>query len=198
MYMMSNEENLILWITKGEEEAIKYIFDLYYSNMCLYAFTFLKDHDSAKDIVEDIFIQLWLKAKTIDIKTSLKSYLFQSVRNNCIKLIRDQNRRKRAIRHYISYDPEILNPVSREYPISNLILGEIEEKVIKVFESLPPQCKKIFELSRFDNLTYYQISKELNISISTVKTQMSRAFQKFRKELIDYIPLIIMLLMKFL
>ena len=195
---MSDEEKLILWLATGEEKAIKHIYDLYYDNMCLYAFTFLRDHDSSKDIVEEIFIQLWLKAKTVNIKTSLKNYLFRSVRNNCLKHIRDKERHEHAVGDYIFHDPEILNPVSKEYPISNLILREIEEKIKKVLESLPAQCKKIFELSRFENLTYHQISKQLNISVSTVKTQMSRAFQKFREELSDYIPLIITSLIFFL
>jgi len=99
---------------------------------------------------------------------------------------------------YYLIDQELLHPVTPDYPISNLILQELEEKASQVLDSLPSQCRRIYDLNRFENLSYSEIAKKLDISVGTVKTQMSRAFQKLREALKEYIPLLFFALLNFL
>ena len=194
---MHTEEELIQLLNEGNEEAIKLLFDKYYEGLCLYAESLVKNHQVAEEIVEDIFINLWFKSKSIKIYYSIKNYLYRSTHNNCIKNLNKLKADKKRIEdlNYVLEDNEILQPNSINYPISNLIVKELEDKAEKILESLPEQCKKIYFLNRYENLSYSKIAEKLNITVGTVKTQMSRAFSKFREGLKDYIPLLLLVFM---
>jgi RNA polymerase sigma-70 factor (ECF subfamily) len=97
--------------------------------------------------------------------------------------------------NYLYDDSEMLYPYNEDIPLSEMIIREIEEKAEAVLESLPQQCREIYILNRFKNMSYSEIAGRLNISVSTVKTQMGRAFYKFRESLKDYLPLIIMIVL---
>jgi RNA polymerase sigma-70 factor (family 1) len=192
---MKEESEILQLLGKGDEKPIKIIFDKYYEGLCLYAESLIKNKQKVEEIVEDIFIYLWLNSKSIKIYSSLKNYLFRSVHNNCLKYLKKQ--KAELLIHgdwdYLIKDKEILQPDSYNYPVSNLIVNELEEKANKILDKLPKQCKKIYSLNRYENLSYSEIAKKLNITVGTVKTQMSRAFSKFREGLTEYIPLLLIL-----
>ena len=188
-----NDDIYLNNVKSGNEEAFKSLFDHYYDGMCLYANSIVHNPEAAEEIVEDIFIYLWCNIKKISILTSLKSYLYRSVHNNCLKYIDKLKTRNKhlEINNYQLEDVDILYPYYDNIPISEIIIKEIEEKAEAVLQSLPDQCKEIYLLNRYQNLSYADIAAKLNISVSTVKTQMGRAFQKFRENLRDYMPLLI-------
>jgi len=194
--LMKSEEELLQLLQSGDENSIKLIFNKYYEGLCLYAESLTRNHQLAEEIVEDIFIHLWINAKSLSITKSIKNYLYRSVHNNCLKRI-DKLRTERKTLENIPYyllDNELLQPFSVDQPLSTLIARELEEKANNVLESLPEQCREIYKLNRFENQTYSEIAKKLNITVSTVKTQMSRAFQKFRDGLGEYISLLVIAL----
>jgi RNA polymerase sigma-70 factor (ECF subfamily) len=184
-------------VKSGNEVAFKSLFNQYYDGMCLYANSIVHDYEAAEEIVEDIFVYLWCNISKISILTSLKSYLYRSVHNNCLKYIDKLKTRNKhlEISNYLLEDAEILYPYNENIPLSEIIIKEIEEKAETVLQSLPDQCREIYLLNRYENLSYAEIAAKLNISVSTVKTQMGRAFQKFREILKDYIPLLIALIL---
>ncbi len=194
---MKTEKELFQLLKDGDEEAIKYIFEKYYENLCLYAEGLTKNHQVAEEIVEDIFIHLWINSKNTPIYLSVKNYLYRSTHNNCIKYLNKVKTDKKLIEnlHYTLSDHEIIHPLTSDYPMSNLMAKELEDKAEEILEFLPNQCKVIYILNRFENLSYSEIAEKLNITVGTVKTQMSRAFQKFREGLRDYISLILILLL---
>jgi RNA polymerase sigma-70 factor, ECF subfamily len=197
---MKSEKELLQLLKNGDENSIKFIFEAYYEGLCLFAESITKNHQIAEEIVEDIFIHLWMNANNSVITVSLKSYLYRSVHNNCLKYLDKIRVQKKVMDNFPYYllDNELLHPITPDYPISNLILQELEEKASQVLDSLPTQCRKIYHLNRFENLSYSEIAKKLDISVGTVKTQMSRAFQKLREALKEYIPLLIYTLFNFL
>jgi RNA polymerase sigma-70 factor (ECF subfamily) len=183
-----NEKEIIRLFHEGHEDAFIAIFNEYYEALCLYAESIVKKHEIAEEIVEDLFVYLWLNAKTISFHVSLKRYLYRSTHNNCLKYLdklKIENKRVEKI-HYSFRDIELLRPTSPFQPLSKLILKELEDKADHILKSLPEQCKKIYSLNRFQNLSYSEIAEKLNISVSTVKTQMSRAFKRFHEGLKDY------------
>jgi RNA polymerase sigma-70 factor (ECF subfamily) len=190
---MRNEKELIQLLQDGREEAIKVIFDEYYESLCLYSEGIIKNHQVAEEIVEDLFIYIWLHSKSSPINSSLKNYLYKSTYNNSLKYIRKARQEKKLLKNldYTLEDEELLYPVSHLHPLSDLFTDELKVKVEKALESLPDQCRLIYSLNRYENLSYSEIAKKLNIAIGTVKTQMSRAFKKFRKELQEFLPLIL-------
>ena len=194
---MKTEKELLQILRSGNEQAIRLIFEKYYEGLCLFAENIIKEHQAAEEIVEDIFINLWINCKKTTIYISLKNYLYRSTYNNCLKYLKKQKRTDNLFLKipYILEDKEILYSSSLKHPVSELIVKELEDKVEKILETLPPECKKIYSLNRFENLSYSKIAEKLNITVGTVKTQMSRAFKIFRKELKDFIPLLISILL---
>jgi len=128
---MKEELQILELLRTQKEAAIKQIFNMYYEKLCLYAESLIKNKQKAEEIVEDIFIYLWLNSKTVKIYNSLKNYLFKSVYNNCLKYLKKQNTELNLYKDYAKIDKEILEPNCFSYPVSNLIVKELEEKAKK-------------------------------------------------------------------
>jgi RNA polymerase sigma-70 factor (ECF subfamily) len=192
-----DENELIHRLRLGEEAAYEFIFRNHFTGLCLFAEHFLKDTKAAEEIVEDFFCHLWDNCANISINSSLRGYLYRSIHNRCLKYIRHQKVEQQYISNHQYYfaDKEILETASDDYPIVNLITKELENKISVIIESLPSQCKSVFCMNRFDNLTYQEIANKLNVSVNTVKTQMARALQKLRKELKDYLIILAAIIM---
>lgn len=186
---MKTEREILDLLKKGDEEAIRFIFDEYFEKLCLYAEGIIKDHEAAEDIVEDLFVSVWIQSKSNPVHTAIKNYLYKSTYHNCLKYINKLKAEGRTTEHlnYSLTDQEIIHPETSGYPISGLLKDEIEKKAEEILESLPEQCRKIYILNRHENLNYPEIAEKLRITVGTVKTQMSRAFQKFREGLKEFI-----------
>lgn len=192
-----NENELIKQLQVGDEAAFEFIFRQHFTGLCLFAEHFLKDTHAAEEIVEDFFCHLWETGKYVSIETSLRGFLYKSVYNQCLKYIRHKKvEQKYTEEQYYFNDREILEGASSDYPSVNLAIKELESKITQVIEALPDQCRKIFCMNRYENLTYQEIANHLHISVNTVKTQMGRALQKLRTELAEYLAIIAMLIIK--
>jgi RNA polymerase sigma-70 factor, ECF subfamily len=178
-------------LKEGDEEAFELIFHQFFDGLCLFSKNITKNHDVAQEIVEEVFVTVWINCKINPVTTSVKSYLYQSVYNNSLKYI--SRLRKDVISlddpDYLFNDRSLIEPLTPDYPVANLIARELEEKAEQVIRSLPGQCQQIYLLNRNEDLKYHEIAERLNISVGTVKTQMSRAFAKLREELKDYLYL---------
>jgi RNA polymerase sigma-70 factor (ECF subfamily) len=191
--IMETEKEILRLLKTGEEDAIKLIFDRYYIDLCLYADSILKDRYASEEVVEELFITIWLKAKDLTIVTSLKNYLYRSIHNNSIKYLKKRYTEGKNIEKFMIHEHE-LNSDSSDYQFDNLITREIEDRANSILSDLPDRCKEIYILNRYENLTYPEIAEKLNIDLSTVKTQMCRAFEKFRTGLKDFLTILIILL----
>lgn len=179
-----------LRIRGGDIQFFKELFEKYYNNLCILAKEYVKEDEQAEEIVEELFYNLWEKRKTLDIHTSVKIYLIRSVQNRCISYLR-KLKTELKVKGEISveHDNELKYlPLKESQPIVRLFTNELEEKVKKEINELPEQCRKIFELSRFEEKSYTEISKELSISVNTVKTQMKIALKKLRDNLKEFLP----------
>lgn len=184
------EQELIHRLGQNEEEAFEILFRKYFSGLCLFAEHFVRNHDTAEEITEDFFCHLWDNCQTLSINTSLKGYLYRSIHNRCLNYLRNQKVRQQYLtdNQYFYTDDAILGFAGQdEEPVSKLITGELETEINKAVNSLPDQCRAIFQMNRYENLTYVEIAGKLKLSVNTVKTQMARALQKLRDRLKDYL-----------
>ena len=177
------EKELIASIKNGNEKSFELVFKTYYSRLCNFAFSYTHQLETAEDLVKDVFIILWNNREKLHIKTSLPGYLFRSVHNSCINFLRrDKNRNNNLSIEEINYlDLKMEEPLSKDYPIGNILAKELEKQIFSEIEKLPDSCKKIFKLSRFEGLPHKKIAKKLNISEKTVKVQIYRALKKLNK-----------------
>ncbi len=181
---------LVLKMRKGDLDAFEYLFRKYYSRLCVFAEDYVREPAIAEEVVADLFANLWEKKRSIIISGSLKSYLFRSVHNNCIKYL-EHLKVERRYEDFARAEIErkqFLFSGENSYPIANLISRETESRIESAIGELPDRCREIFCLARFGNLSYEEISRKLGVSLNTVRTQMMRAMNKLRVSLKEYLP----------
>ena len=145
----------------------------------------LGDEEDAREVVQKVFLALWEKREEMDLSTSLKSYLFTSVHNRSLNVIRDRKK----------FSDEEVPEVVGEWDVSAQIESmELEKKIGEAISGLPEKCREIFELNRFEGLKYGEIADHLGISVKTVENQMSKALKVLREQLSKYLTLLLWLL----
>jgi RNA polymerase sigma-70 factor (ECF subfamily) len=168
-----------------DKPAFELLFREYYGDLCSFACSFLKDLPASEEIVQDIFFNLWTKRDVIEIKTSIKSYLYQSTRNRCLNTIKHIEVREKY---------KLFNEEQRSYNESieedPMIESELAQRIENAIEALPRERKRIFKMSRYEGLKYREIAEELDISQKTVENQMGKALRFLKEQLIEYLPLI--------
>jgi len=169
------------------------LFKSSFKGLTRFAQKYVKDFETAKEIVQDAFITLWEKRETIDLSKPVKSYLTTIIYNKSLNYLRDNKKFNKDILNF-----ENLYPVSDHDSGDKLVAAEISRKINKAIEELPEKCREIFVLNRFENLKYQQVADKLQISIKTVETQMSKALQHMREKLVDYITVVLIILLEVL
>lgn len=161
-----------------QSDEPEYLFKAYYGRLCYYAFQFIKDRSMAEDVAQDAFVAYWKNRLSIaKHDTAIKDYLYTSVRNSCLNLLR----REKVIGRYMdSRSPE---DYSEDKLLHTLIEAEVIDALHKAINTLPDACRKVFTLGYLDGLSNSKIAEQLNISIHTVKTQKQRGLKVLRTKL---------------
>ena len=177
---LEDEKNLFEEIKNSNEKSFEKLFHRYYGHLCLFASRIIQDDISAEEIVQDFFVKLWEKREQLTIETSVKSYLFRSIKNLCLNFIQHNKTKLRYAQTILS---ETSNNQTDDDSFTEINLAEkIEESI----QSLPTKRREIFRLSREDGLKYREIAEKLNISIKTVEAQMGLAIKTLRDKLKNY------------
>ena len=171
---------------KGKEYAFDFFFNYYYPGLCIYAQKMISiPEQEARDLVQDVFVKFWNDREKSDIRFSIRSYLFASVKNRCFDLLRKKDRNVKV--------QEITNetPFADEL-FETFVLSELEALFNKSLDKLPEHCREVFEMSRLHGLKNREIAAKLDISEKTVENQITKALHILRNELKDYLPLLIL------
>ena len=175
------------FLIKGLKEKNKVVFDLvftfYFSGLCAFANRYVNNPEAAEDLVQDVFVRLWLSDCLPEVKTSLKSYFFTCVKNRALDYIKHETIKGKYAERFKLKTEVILPDEMWEFTES-----ELREIIHSALQQLPPRTREIFEMSRFKGYSNDQISGSLKISKRTVEVQISNALKVLRKELKDYLP----------
>lgn len=166
-------------IQKGDEKAFEQLFNSYYGHLCVFASRIIEDEIAAEEIVQDFFVKFWEKRNQLSVESSLKNYLFRSVKNLCLNFIK-HNKIKTQYAQYMISEAEKNN--FRD----NFIEVDLVKKIEESIQSLPEKRQEIFRMSREEGLKYREIAEKLKISIKTVEAQMGLAIKNLRDKLKDY------------
>lgn len=140
---MYNEQQLIDELTRGDQRAFTLLFRKYYSDLVLFAGTFLPDKNTCEDIVQNVFVNVWAKREQLDVKTSFKSFLLKSVSNDCL----DEIRHRKVI--YQHEGASLLKDSLYNVDTENYVLySELNNLIHNTLNMLPDSYKETFELSR--------------------------------------------------
>ncbi|RAV28425.1 RNA polymerase sigma factor [Sinomicrobium soli] len=177
--MAKNKENtdklLVLKLREGNEQAFRKLFDLYRQDVYAYSLSILKSPPHAEEIVQEVFLRVWLKREGLNPELSLKSYIFTITRNLTLNLLTKMANNKKLL-EAIFYKSQAGETMDREF--SEQDYAWLESRAM---EKLPPRCRLVFQMSRNQGKSYEEIAREMGISVNTVKYQMSKAMGIIRK-----------------
>lgn len=183
--MTINQLNLsvIEDINRGKEKAFAVLYDCYFTYLCAVATTYILNPDEAKDVVNEVFMNVWQKREQLTFP--VHSYLLCSVRNGCLNYLRSLHSRERVIDEYreelINFQEEYC--LNNETPLAILEIEDLKKQVNSVVQSLPEKCRLVFEKYLYGNLSPQEIADEQGLSVNTVRVHIKHAMDKMRMEL---------------
>lgn len=167
----------------------------YYRLLCLKAYKRIPSTPLVEEIVQDVFVNLWVKSASLDVGGNVKAYLYATLRNKILHELRQESTRAmyaEKIRKLSAEREEI-------HGLESLYARETEARINRVIGTLSPQCRRAFQLSRFENLSYKQIAMNMNISVNTVEKHVAKALRVLKGRLHEYKDIIqILVLILFL
>jgi RNA polymerase sigma-70 factor (family 1) len=167
-----------LLFRQGKEAGFTHYFKEFYAPLSYFAQGILKSQEAAEDVVADSFIKLWERREVLESSTAIRAYLYTTVRNGCIDLLR---REKRKVT-YLEVSRETIE--TEEKPVIHRIIeAESMHRIYTAMEALPSRCGEIFRLFYLEGKSLKEISEELGIATTTVISQKKRAIHLLRKNL---------------
>lgn len=168
-----NEKQLLRAMAQDERGALEQLYTRYWQHLFMAAYNVLKNKAACEDIVQETFLQLWQRRKSLDIQTSLEAYLFSMVRYTVFKYIKKEQTHSHVFEaledrlHYIT-------------PEDIVVEKNIRSQLTGIVNSLPEKCREIYRLSREEQLSHHEIATRLNISTKTVENHITIALKKIR------------------
>jgi RNA polymerase sigma-70 factor (ECF subfamily) len=184
--LLDSEQSYLVDIREGNRTAFEAVFRTYYEDLSRYAFSILRKKEESEDLVQQVFVNFWEKREQTIISGSLKSYLFRSVHNQSLNLIKHEKVKANYVEHSQYFDTKFHSEVEEE-----LEGKELEGKIAEAIDTLPNQCRKIFIMNRMESLKYKEIADQLDISIKTVENQIGKALKVLRGSLASYLSVIL-------
>ncbi len=176
MIVVMTGEDLHIWLRVKDDDpkAFEVLFRKYFYTLCLLSKRYTRDITTSREVIQDLFIHLWENRQDIRITSSFRSYLASAARFNSI-------RRVKADQKVVIFT-DILPDNSQELT-DHLEYAELQAAIVKAIDGLPEQCRKVFELSRFEQLKHSEIASKLDISVKTVEAHIGKALKLIQKEI---------------
>jgi RNA polymerase sigma-70 factor (family 1) len=186
MVKLDDDVLLLQALQLGDQLAFKSLYNKYNGLLYVHAYKKLGDRELVKDIIQEIFLNIWEKRSTIVVQESLAAYLYQAVRFKVIDLISA----KYAIEKYIHFQSFLDSQTTpADYLTRESILTSIIKKEV---DSLPPRMREVFFLSRSEHLSHQQIAEKLGITTQSVRSHIKNALRILRVNLGTLYPLVIL------
>jgi len=186
MEYSTEEQDLFLKVKSGDKIAYRALYDRYYKYLVVTANNILGDGEMARDLSQDVFLELWRRRENIEVQSSLKFYLRRSVVNKTLNHIKS--------RRLDFTEPERM-PETPSYFLdaqTQLETTDLEQVIHQAIAALPERCRVIFTLCRLENMPHKEIAAQLNISTKTIENQMTRALSSLREAVGPYVSSVVL------
>jgi RNA polymerase sigma-70 factor (ECF subfamily) len=178
--MLNTQSKELLDRIKGNDQfALKQLFQQHYAGVAQAIYRLVKERNLAEDLAQNVFIRFWEKREQLQVNSSLKAYLHRMAVNEALAHLRKIHR----------LDPreEVPDTATETSGEDQFLQEELKDHIRAAIDTLPPRCRLIFQLSRFEELTYKEIAEKLEVSIKTVENQMGKALRLLRERLHGYL-----------
>jgi len=176
-YSKFDDKKLLTLIKENNNRALKVLFERYFVRLCEFSEFYVKNLTLAEEVVADVFLNIWINRYKLKIKTSLKAYLYTSVRNRSLNYVIKENRNIENIKELARNN----NLPIDNSPFVEMSLIELENAIEALIHKLPPKRQLIFRMNRLYGLKYKEIAELLSISVNTVQNHMVKAIEYMTK-----------------
>jgi RNA polymerase sigma-19 factor, ECF subfamily len=166
-------------IRDGDPAALEALFREHYAPLCRFADRYLHDRAASEDLVQDVFTSLWASRLRLDVRGSLRSYLFAAVRNRALNLRKHQLVERDWERDEALPDVRTLHRAPRR-PDDLLDDAERRDHLRAALEALPERCRLVMLLRWDDQLSHAEIAEVMGISVKGVERQLARGLRTLR------------------
>ncbi|GHN02918.1 DNA-directed RNA polymerase sigma-70 factor [Cytophagales bacterium WSM2-2] len=166
------------------EKEFETCFNKHYETFCLRVALIINDRDVAEDLVQEAFVKFWENKPAVLNQESIPAYISKMAVNNALMYLR--TRRQTGIKYE---ELKLSTPLEADSTEAQLDAKETENLVTKALLGLPPACRQVFILSRYEEMSYKEIAEELDISVKTVENHIGTALKRLRAALLSLLLL---------
>ena len=189
---MPQLKNIIEGLFHDSPQAMKRMFDLYYKPLCCYAVRYAQSMPVAEEIVSDVMFKIWQNRHQKFRPETFNEYLYTATRNTALNYLKQQHNQQDFSDQWTE---ELRNELIEETPLDMMIAKETQSKLNELIETLPEQCRKVFLMSRVDEMSYEEIATKMNITTHTVKYHVKTALQRLHAGMDSLLAWLIILLL---
>lgn len=181
---LPSNKKLVEEIRQNNKEAFEQLFHFHYTGLQRFLWGYVKSSDIAEGLVQEVFVRIWEKRKSLNPDENIKTYIYKVGRNLAIdhlrhqKIVQKWEKEKKALRSYSLVRKNLDDKVHKKFML---------KEVKKAISNLPERRRQVFILSRYEGMSYKEIADVLDISVNTVETQISRALSTLRDKFSEYL-----------
>ncbi len=172
---MSTDQHILSQLRSGDQHALNSLFDEFFTPLMRKAYSLTGNRELSEEIVQDVFVSIWNGRGKLEIKTSWKSYLFQAVRYRCYTHFKKEISKPKVESTEDSF--MYAHSDETDHPIQS---EDLESIIAQAIAALPEKTRAIFLLSREEDLSYKEISEQLDTSVKNVEYHMGNALKILR------------------
>lgn len=186
MHKISQEDVMTRLKHSDDKMALKELFQAYHGYVCATIYKIIKEQNTVEDLAQEVFLRFWQKRDQITISTSVQAYLRRMAINEALGHLR----KKKVFEEEINQETMGGSTSGGE---DQYLHGELKDQVRAAVDQLPSRCRTVFQLSRYEEMSYKEIAAEMDISVKTVENQMGKALKFLRKELKNYLHFLLII-----
>ena len=168
-------------LSRYDDIGVKLLFERYYTPLVLFSKSYVLDQDVAKDIVQDVFLVMIQEKERFVTIEHLKTYLYTTVKNRCLKYLRHEDVKLRYHHYVISHEGE------EDGYLDKVLEEEVFVLLQQAVEELPEQCRKVFMLA-MEGKGNAEIADIMNVGLETVKSHKKSGKKILYNRLKDVMP----------
>lgn len=181
-----DSNNLFINKKKLNRESFSLLFSTYYKDLLMFAGSYIPDKMTCEDIIQTVFLKLWNERDNLVMRTSWKSYLLTSVRNQCLNELQHQNVVQEHVRH------TQLNLTLESFNTENYVLySDLRKHYKDALDKIPHTCREAYEMHRIKGMKYKEIAEITGLPVRTIESRIARTMELLRTHLKDYLPIFI-------
>lgn len=181
---MKDQASLVCQIKDGNRTAFNELYRIHYAPLCAYA-ELLLDKEGAQDVVQDVFLTIWLHRERLDETLSFRGYLLRSVYNTSLNVLKSKTYSSKADQEIETITHTCFDPDENDI-IRKLYNEELQNDINYAIDCLSPKCKEVFSLSYLEDMPSKDISQYLGLSLRTVESHIYTALKQLREKLSRY------------